>query len=202
MPPSRIRKQYRKLQEKLILPPERSKFSPYDSTKYIRQNDLIVLYIQHAMVFSSSVFLLLFLPIVIAIYYNPVVKARAFRNAFLLFASLLFYAWGEPIWVFIMLAAITANWALALNINKPKLIIAIVLDLSLLFVFKSEDFCFYLSSLKLYLFFGILFCFSVVNWAKTKYSQFSIIKLCRTLHSIYFMFYERSERRLQSVYLL
>jgi len=92
------------------------------------------------MVFSSSVFLLLFLPIVIAIYYNPVVKARAFRNAFLLFASLLFYAWGEPIWVFIMLAAITANWALALNINKPKLIIAIVLDLSLLFVFKYLNF--------------------------------------------------------------
>jgi len=92
------------------------------------------------MVFSSSVFLLLFLPIVIAIYYNPVVKARSFRNVFLLFASLLFYAWGEPIWVFVMLATIATNWALALNINKFKLIIAIALDLSLLFVFKYANF--------------------------------------------------------------
>jgi len=41
--------------------------------------------------------------------------------------------------------------------------------------FITEDFWFYLSSLKLYFFFGILFCFPVVNWVKTKYSQFSIL---------------------------
>jgi len=92
------------------------------------------------MVFSSSVFLLLFLPIVIAIYYNPVIKARSFRNIFLLLASLLFYAWGEPIYVFIMLATIAVNWGLALKINKTKLIMAIILDIGLLFVYKYANF--------------------------------------------------------------
>jgi len=92
------------------------------------------------MVFSSSVFLLLFLPIVIAIYYNPVVKARSFRNVFLLLASLAFYAWGEPVFVFIMFASIAVNWMLALNINKAKLVIAIALDIGLLFVFKYANF--------------------------------------------------------------
>ncbi|MCL2208087.1 MAG: hypothetical protein FWB90_08370 [Fibromonadales bacterium] len=92
------------------------------------------------MVFSSSIFLLLFLPMVIAIYYNPVVKARAFRNVFLLLASLLFYAWGEPVYVFIMLATIAVNWALALKINKTKLIMAIILDIGLLFVYKYANF--------------------------------------------------------------
>jgi len=92
------------------------------------------------MVFSSSAFLLLFLPIVIAIYYNPVVKARSFRNVFLLLASLAFYAWGEPMFVFIMFASIAVNWMLALNINKAKLVIAIALDISLLFVFKYANF--------------------------------------------------------------
>jgi len=92
------------------------------------------------MVFSSSIFLLLFLPITIAIYYNPVFKARNFRNIFLLFASLVFYAWGEPVFVFIMFASIAVNWALALKINKAKLIAAIILDLGLLFVFKYANF--------------------------------------------------------------
>jgi len=92
------------------------------------------------MVFSSSVFLLLFLPITIAIYYNPLFKARGFRNMFLLFASVVFYAWGEPVFVFIMFASIAINWLLALKINKLKLIAAVILDLGLLFVFKYANF--------------------------------------------------------------
>jgi len=95
------------------------------------------------MVFSSSVFLLLFLPIAIAIYYNPIVKARGFKNIFLLLASLAFYAWGEPKYVFIMLATIGVNWALALKIDKMKLIMAIVLDIGLLFVYKYLNFTAY-----------------------------------------------------------
>ncbi|GBU24644.1 D-alanyl-lipoteichoic acid acyltransferase [Fibrobacteria bacterium R8-3-H12] len=95
------------------------------------------------MVFSSSIFILLFLPIVIAIYYNPVIKARGFRNVFLLLASLAFYAWGEPKYVFVMLATIAANWVLALKINKMKLIMAIVLDIGLLFVYKYLNFTAY-----------------------------------------------------------
>jgi alginate O-acetyltransferase complex protein AlgI len=92
------------------------------------------------MVFSSSIFLFLFLPIAIVIYYNLVFKARGFRNMFLLFASIVFYAWGEPIFVFIMFANIAVNWMLALKINKAKLIAAIILDLGLLFVFKYANF--------------------------------------------------------------
>ncbi|MDR1812794.1 MAG: hypothetical protein LBQ87_08205 [Candidatus Fibromonas sp.] len=76
----------------------------------------------------------------IAIYYNPVVKARSFRNVFLLLASLVFYAWGEPFFVFIMFASIAVNWGLALKISKIKLIIAIALDIGLLFVFKYANF--------------------------------------------------------------
>jgi len=92
------------------------------------------------MVFSSSVFLLLFLPIIIAFYYNPIFKARGFKNIFLLFASLAFYAYGEPKYVFIMLATIAINWALALKINKMRLVMAIILDIGLLFAYKYLNF--------------------------------------------------------------
>ena len=61
------------------------------------------------MVFSSGVFLLLFLPIAIAIYYNPVVKNREFRNNWLLIVSLFFYAWGEPRYILIMLFGIRCS---------------------------------------------------------------------------------------------
>ena len=52
------------------------------------------------MVFSSTVFLLLFLPLVAILYY---LCPRRGRNAVLLIASLLFYAWGEPKYILIML---------------------------------------------------------------------------------------------------
>ena len=48
------------------------------------------------MVFSSATFLFLFLPLTLLVYYNPLVRSRAFRNAFLFLASVAFYAWGEP----------------------------------------------------------------------------------------------------------
>ena len=52
------------------------------------------------MVFSSIVFLCIFLPMVILLYY---VMPTRFRNGLLMAASLLFYAWGEPVYVLIML---------------------------------------------------------------------------------------------------
>ena len=72
------------------------------------------------MVFSSTVFLFLFLPLVILIYYNPVFKGRKFKNIFLLLASLVFYAWGEPTFVFVMILSIIINWFLALKIDKSN----------------------------------------------------------------------------------
>ncbi len=55
------------------------------------------------MVFSSTVFLFLFLPSLFVLYYLPGVKSRAWKNTILLLASLGFYAWGEPVFVFLML---------------------------------------------------------------------------------------------------
>lgn len=62
------------------------------------------------MVFSSPAFLFMFLPIAIAIYYNPFCKSRIFRNRFLLFISLVFYACGEPIYILLLLFSILAGW--------------------------------------------------------------------------------------------
>ena len=67
------------------------------------------------MLFSSSVFLFLFLPIVLILYFNPIVKNRIYRNIILLVASLFFYAWGEPVFVLLMVASIVVNWLIGLG---------------------------------------------------------------------------------------
>ena len=66
------------------------------------------------MLFSSSVFLFAFLPIVLLCYYGPLRSARRGQNLFLLAASLFFYAFGEPRFVAIMAASILVNWLLGL----------------------------------------------------------------------------------------
>lgn len=58
-------------------------------------------------VFSSASFLFLFLPLVLLFYYGG---GRWLRNSLLLVASLLFYAWGEPVYVLLMIASIAFNW--------------------------------------------------------------------------------------------
>ena len=94
------------------------------------------------MLFSSLVFIFVFLPIVLLIYYS--VKNRNVRNIVLLLASLFFYAWGEYIYVFLMILSIVINYFLALLIDKNKsrkyLIIAIFVNVLLLGVFKYTDF--------------------------------------------------------------
>ncbi|MDR1399536.1 MAG: MBOAT family protein [Treponema sp.] len=100
------------------------------------------------MVFSSTVFLFLFLPLALAGYYNPLWKGRTFRNGFLLLASLGFYAWGEPVFVFIMVLSIVVNWALVLAMARHEehrrrkcwLMVAIGFDVVLLVVFKYVSF--------------------------------------------------------------
>lgn len=101
------------------------------------------------MVFSSTVFLLLFLPLTIVIYYNPVYKGRVFRNYFLLLASLLFYAYGEPLFVFLMILAIVAGWFIGLKIGQSEekkrkkrwLVLGCTGLVAMLFVFKYLTFC-------------------------------------------------------------
>ncbi|MDR3284481.1 MAG: MBOAT family protein [Treponema sp.] len=100
------------------------------------------------MVFSSTIFLFLFLPIALIGYYNPIWKGRKFKNGFLLLASLGFYAWGEPLFVFVMLLSIAVNWFLVLRMAKQEdrkirkrfLTAAIVYDIALIFVFKYAGF--------------------------------------------------------------
>lgn len=97
------------------------------------------------MVFSSTVFLFLFLPITLILYFNPLCKKREYRNIVLLIMSLGFYAWGEPIFVFIMLALIVMDWRLALRIEKMKnkkiiLCLTVFIHLAVFFVFKYLTF--------------------------------------------------------------
>lgn len=96
------------------------------------------------MVFSSTTFLVLFLPIVLLIYYNPFVRTRDFRNYFLFFSSIIFYAWGEPLYVFIMLFSILITWVCGLYIGYSKgkvfLVIGIIYHIGVLFVFKYLNF--------------------------------------------------------------
>ena len=103
------------------------------------------------MVFSSTVFLFLFLPVVIAVYYNPIVKNRGFRNIVLLLSSLFFYGWGEPVFVFLMILSIIVNWAFGLMVDgmrkkgsvhgmKLGMILSVVYNLGLMFIFKYLTF--------------------------------------------------------------
>ena len=96
------------------------------------------------MVFSSTVFLFLFLPLVLIGYYNPVFRGRKFRNVFLLLASLAFYAWGEPVFVFLMIFSIFVTWYIGLRLQKKQcrkiLVVGICYHVLLLFVFKYLTF--------------------------------------------------------------
>lgn len=66
------------------------------------------------MIFSSTTFLFVFLPCVLAIHF---LLKENYRNAFLLIASLFFYAWGEPKFVFIMIFSVVVNYLAALGIS-------------------------------------------------------------------------------------
>lgn len=98
------------------------------------------------MVFSSNTFLFLFLPVVLLLYFNPFTKNRGFRNMVLLLSSIGFYAWGEPLFVFLVLAVAFANWYIALridkSINRKKAwtALAVICDIALLGTFKYLTF--------------------------------------------------------------
>ena len=99
-------------------------------------------------VFSSLIFTFFFLPIIILLYF--IVKDN-YKNYILLVASLLFYAYGEPVFIFVMLISIIANYGLALGISRGRkknkialpnamLSLAILLNIGMLFIFKYLDF--------------------------------------------------------------
>lgn len=55
------------------------------------------------MLFSSTIFIFLFLPLTFILYYNPIFKGRGLKNIVLFLASLFFYAWGEPVYILLLL---------------------------------------------------------------------------------------------------
>lgn len=98
------------------------------------------------MVFSSLVFLFTFLPITLIVYYLVPWKIK---NIILLIASLVFYAWGEPIYIILMLLSITFNYFMGRDIDfnrdepikkKRSLIFAIAVNLIILGFFKYYTF--------------------------------------------------------------
>lgn len=98
------------------------------------------------MLFSSIVFLFTFLPAVMLLYYLLPVR---FRNVILLLASLVFYAWGEPVYLFLMLLSILFNYFSGLDIArnlqdkraaKRSLFFNLIINLAVLGFFKYEGF--------------------------------------------------------------
>jgi len=97
------------------------------------------------MVFSSTVFLFIFLPVVLGIYF---LLPRMFRNSWLLVMSLLFYAWGAKAFTVAMLGSIGVNYLLGLIVDRtrgrasaPWVVAAgVVVNLSLLICYKYAGF--------------------------------------------------------------
>lgn len=98
------------------------------------------------MVFSSLTFLYIFLPVTLVIYY---IVPKQLRNLFILISGLFFYAWGEPIYVFVLIASTMIDYFAGLVIYKAgdrqalrklALIVSMVMNLSLLGFFKYSNF--------------------------------------------------------------
>ncbi|MBI5130851.1 MAG: MBOAT family protein [Rhodopseudomonas palustris] len=97
------------------------------------------------MLFSSPVFLFLFMPLLLLCYWSV---PRPLRNAVLLVASIVFYVWGERFFFVVMLASIAANWLLGLALDaldaprQRKAVVAgaVVLNIGLLAFFKYAEF--------------------------------------------------------------
>ena len=98
------------------------------------------------MVFSSMTFVPLFLPLVLVLYF--LFRSPKAKNAVLLTFSLLFYAWGEPKWIFVMLLTVTVNYFCGLLIDRSQrqsvrtlcMVGGVAVSLAFLFYFKYFGF--------------------------------------------------------------
>ena len=98
------------------------------------------------MIFASLLFLYIFLPLNLILYFTaPSLKVK---NAVLILFSLLFYAWGEPVWVFLLILTAYLDYRHAKTIEENRgttkaklaLILSIVTDIGIFFVFKYSGF--------------------------------------------------------------
>ena len=100
------------------------------------------------MVFSRIEFLYYFLPITLILYFVTPSRGGSthLRNIVLLLASLVFYAWGEPVYVFLMITQCVSAWFFGLLIDryrakaKPLMLVSAAINLSALLFFKYADF--------------------------------------------------------------
>lgn len=97
------------------------------------------------MLFSSSIFIFGFLPAVLFLYYAILRKKRKLQNILLTLTSLFFYAWGEPLFVLVMLGVITLDYIFALAVDKYRsdkkkvriiLTSTVISNLFVFFIFK------------------------------------------------------------------
>ena len=108
------------------------------------------------MLFSSATFLFVFLPLVLCFYFVPLFRKdappefeRTKKNLVLCLASLVFYAWGEPVYVILMLVSIYFNYNIVLDLQrfpqrkgrkKTLFVLSVVFNLLVLGFFKYEPF--------------------------------------------------------------
>jgi len=94
------------------------------------------------LVFSSLLFIFIFLPVNLILYYA--IKSRTWKNAILIISSLIFYGWGEPVWITLLLFSSFIDYIHGLIAekyykrwqSKAALASSLILNLSLLMVFK------------------------------------------------------------------
>ena len=99
------------------------------------------------MVFSSTEFVCFFLPIVLLLYYVVSIfekRTNVVKNVLLLISSLIFYAWGEPKYILLMLFSIVANYLFGLLVGKWRskwlVALSVIVNLGCLGVFKYFNF--------------------------------------------------------------
>lgn len=97
------------------------------------------------MVFSSGIFLFAFLPVILILYY--ILPDIRLKNALLVAASLVFYAFGEPVYILLMLASTVVNYLLGLMsasertaVRKTGLFVAVLINVAVLIIFKYSGF--------------------------------------------------------------
>lgn len=98
------------------------------------------------MIFASLLFLYIFFPLNLILYFTA--KDLKIKNAVLIAFSLLFYAWGEPVWVFLLVLTAYLDYRHALTIEKHRgtrkaknaLLLSILTDVGIFFIFKYSGF--------------------------------------------------------------
>lgn len=95
------------------------------------------------MVFSSLTFITIFLPLILIIYFAVPHHMRAIRNYILLLFSVIFYSWGEPVYIFLIVVSIIFTYTLSKLVSKRSkwaLLTVVIINLLPLAAFKYTDF--------------------------------------------------------------